>query len=101
MLGSKFSFDKEKYKFRNEIEGMFQTYNLEFIHKWEKCDFGRLTFDTDQSTSLHKRFYNQVRESNFLNIYNKFVQDVILPQFKEDICTKRFLPLGYKSLIFL
>ena len=68
MLGSKFSFDKEKYKFRNEIEGMFQTYNLEFIHKWEKCDFGRLTFDTDQSTSLHKRFYNQVRESNFLNI---------------------------------
>ena len=84
-LGKKFSYDKEKYKFRNEIELMFQTYNLEFVHKWEKCDFGRLTFDTDQSTVLHKKFYNQVRESNFLNIYSKFIEEVILPHFGEDI----------------
>ena len=38
-LGKKFSFDKEKYKFRFEIEEMFQSYNLEYVHKWEDCNF--------------------------------------------------------------
>lgn len=84
-LGKKFSFDKEKYKFRFEIEEMFQSYNLEYVHKWEDCNFKKLTFDTDQRTKLHKRFYSNVRESNFLNVYTKFLEEQILPLFKEDI----------------
>ncbi len=34
---------------------------------------------------MHKRFYSKVRESNFLNVYTKFLEEQILPLFKEDI----------------
>ena len=84
-LGKKFSFDKEKYKFRFEIEDMFQSCNLENIHEWQDCNFERLTFNTDQRTKLHKNFYGKVRESNFLNVYHYFLKEEILPMFKEDI----------------
>tara|TARA_B100001559_G_scaffold56761_1_gene45391 strand:- start:2234 stop:2890 length:657 start_codon:yes stop_codon:yes gene_type:complete len=90
MLGTKFSFDKEKYKFRNEIEKIFQNNNLEYIHEWEDCNFGKLTFSTDQSTKIHKKYYEQVKETNFLNIYNKFVKEIIFPHFKKDILYQRF-----------
>lgn len=84
-LGKKFSYDKNKFKFRYEIENIFQTHNLEYIHKFEDCNFGILSFDTDQSTSLHKKFYSQVRQSNFLNLYHNFIKEEMLPKFGEDI----------------
>jgi len=84
-LGKKFTFDREEYKFRSEVEGMFQTNDLEHIHEVEDCSFGILSFATDQRTKLHKTFYSQVRESNFLNVYHKFLKEVILPKFNQDI----------------
>ena len=84
-LGKKFSYDKNKFEFRCEIENIFQTHNLEYIHKFEDCNFGILSFDTDQSSSLHKKFYSQVRQSNLLNLYYNFIEEEILPKFTEDI----------------
>lgn len=79
------SYNIKNYKFREEIELIFDTPNLETIHKNVNCDFGTLTFETDQRTKLHKIFYDKIRSSNFLIEYYKFVREVLLPEFKQDI----------------
>lgn len=84
-LKEKKSYDISKYQFKEELERIFSTPNLDLIHKEQECDFGVLTFETDQRTKFHKIFYDQIRESHFLTIYNSFVEEVILPQFEQDI----------------
>lgn len=79
------SYDVNRYCFRNEIEQMFGTSELEKIHKIENCDFGVLTLETDQTTKLHKNFYEKVIGSNFLEEYKKFLMEVIFPQFNEPL----------------
>ena len=65
----KYSYNLNEYGFRHEIEKMFGTNQLERIHEIEDCDFGILDMETDQTTNLHK----------------KFLKDVILPHFNEDL----------------
>ena len=81
----KYSCNLDEYNFRQEIEKMFGTDQLERIHEIEDCDFGILDMETDQTTYLHKKFYEKVEETNFLNDYKKFLKDVILPHFNEDL----------------
>ena len=81
----KYSYNLDEYNFRQEIEKMFGTDQLERIHEIEDCDFGILDMETDQTTYLHKKFYEKVEETNFLNDYKKFIKDVILPHFNEDL----------------
>ena len=81
----KYSYNLDEYNFRHEIEKMFGTDQLERIHEIEDCDFGILDMETDQTTYLHKKFYEKVEETNFLNDYKKFIKDVILPHFNEDL----------------
>ena len=84
-LKEKKSYDILKYQFKQELEKIFNTKNLDQIHNEQECDFGILTFENDQRTKFHKIFYDQIRESHFLTIYNSFVKEVILPQFEQDI----------------
>ena len=79
------TYNTKDYKFREEIENIFGTSNLETIHKDIDCNFGTLTFDTDQSTRLHKIFYDKIRASNFINEYQKFLKEILLPEFEQDI----------------
>jgi len=81
----RYSYNLDEYNFRHEIEKMFGTDQLERIHEIEDCDFGILDMETDQTTYLHKKFYEKVEETNFLNDYKKFIKDVILPHFNEDL----------------
>ena len=81
----KYSYNLDEYNFRQEIEKMFGTDQLERIHEIEDCDFGILDMETDQTTYLHKKFYEKVGETNFLDDYKKFLKDVILPHFNEDL----------------
>ena len=81
----KYSYNLDEYNFRHEIEKMFGTNQLERIHEIEDCDFGILDMETDQTTYLHKKFYEKVGETNFLDDYKKFLKDVILPHFNEDL----------------
>lgn len=84
-LKEKKSFNTFKYQFKEELEKIFNTTNLNKIHKEQEYDFGVLTFENDQRTKFHKTFYDQIRESHFLTIYNSFIKEVILPQFEQDI----------------
>ena len=81
----KYSYNLNEYGFRHEIEKMFGTNQLEKIHEIEDCDFGILDMETDQTTNLHKKFYEKVENTNFLNDYKKFLKDVILPHFNENL----------------
>ena len=81
----KYSYNLDEYNFRHEIEKMFGTDQLERIHEIEDCDFGILDMETDQTTYLHKKFYEKVEETKFLDDYKKFLKDVILPHFNEDL----------------
>ena len=84
-LKEKYSYNLDEYNFRQEIEKMFGTNQLERIHEIEDCDFGILDMETDQTTYLHKKFYDKVEQTNFLDDYKKFLKDVILPHFNEDL----------------
>tara|TARA_R110000868_G_scaffold132315_1_gene342996 strand:+ start:7636 stop:8301 length:666 start_codon:yes stop_codon:yes gene_type:complete len=79
------SYDIFKYQFKEELEKIFNIADLSDIHKEQKCDFDTLTFETDQSTNFHKIFYDKIQECNFLTIYKSFIEEVILPQFQQDI----------------
>ena len=81
----KHPYDLDRYCFRDEIEKIFDTNRLEKIHEIEKCDFNILNLETDQTTKLHKKFYKKVRETNFLTQYEKFLKEVILPHFNENL----------------
>ena len=81
----KYSYNLDEYNFRQEIEKMFGTNQLERIHEIEDCDFGILDMETDNTTYLHKKFYEKVEQTNFLDDYKKFLKDVILPHFNEDL----------------
>ena len=81
----KYSYNLDEYNFRQEIEKMFGTNQLERIHEIEDCDFGILDMETDNTTYLHKKFYEKVEQTNFLDHYKKFLKDVILPHFNEDL----------------
>ena len=81
----KYSYNLDEYNFRQEIEKMFGTNQLERIHEIEDCDFGILDMETDNTTHLHKKFYEKVEQTNFLDDYKKFLKDVILPHFNEDL----------------
>ena len=81
----KHPYDLDRYCFRDEIEKMFGTNQLERIHEIEDCDFGILDMETDNTTYLHKKFYEKVEQTNFLDDYKKFLKDVILPHFNEDL----------------
>ena len=81
----KYYYNLDEYNFRQEIEKMFGTNQLERIHEIEDCDFGILDMETDNTTYLHKKFYEKVEQTNFLDDYKKFLKDVILPHFNEDL----------------
>ena len=81
----KYSYDFNRYCFRDEIEKIFETNKLEKIHEIEQCDFNVLNLETDQTTKLHKKFYKNVGQTNFLNQYKKFLKDIILPHFNVDL----------------
>lgn len=79
----------EDYNFKKEIRSWFNCYDLARIHENYKSDFDLLTFETDQSTVFHKKFYEMPHNSNFYKIYRLFIQNVIQPMFNEEIIFQR------------
>ena len=84
-LKEKHSYNLQRYNFRQDVEKMFGINQIEKIHEVETCDFGILNMETDQTTKLHKKFYDNVGDTNFLNDYRKFLREVILPHFNENL----------------
>jgi hypothetical protein len=44
---------------------------------------GTITFQNDQATAFHKKFYNSPYLSEFLQLYERFVKEHIAPMFAQ------------------
>jgi len=75
----------EKYGLTQSIRELFNCYDLTRIHEIYKSDFDVLTFETDQSTIFHKKFYAMDKSSQFYKSYVLFIQNEIRPLFDEKI----------------
>ena len=98
-LKEKHSYNLQRYNFRQDVEKMFGINQIEKIHEVETCDFGILNMETDQTTKLHKKFYDNVGDTNFLNDYRKFLREVILPHFNENLLYQKTKILKFILLI--
>jgi len=68
-------YDSEKYNFRNCVEKLMGTPNLEKLNEIKQYDV--LDRAHDQSTIWHKRYYEQFEEFN--TIYLDFVKNYLKP----------------------
>jgi len=78
-------YDIKQYSFIDEIRSRFNCYDLSRIHEIYKSDFGVLTFETDQATVFHKKFYSMPYNSQFYAVYRSFIKNEIQPLFDEEI----------------
>ena len=78
-------YNIHEYNFIDEIRSWFNCYDLSRIHEIYKSDFDVLTFETDQSTVFHKKFYSMPHNSTFYETYRSFIKNEIQPLFDEEI----------------
>lgn len=69
------SYDQNAYNFRQAIEQIIGSSNLEFLHQEE--NYGLFDREHDQSTKWHKAYYARFAEFN--DVYVPFVRDYIKP----------------------
>ena len=83
----KYSYDFSKYNFVKEIEKLYGVNDLSEIHnQWsDAVQYGVLNdVKTDQMTVYHEKFYTEVSNTNFYDIYLSFIKDFIKPIIEED-----------------
>jgi perosamine synthetase len=74
-------FDKEVYKFRQYMEELFETNDIEHLHLAHSDFIGIDNVDTP----LHKKFYQSIYASQkFKDIYCNFIRQIQLQFFNED-----------------
>ena len=78
----KFSSNLTSFKLYTLLQDYLGT-NLELIHTRYKSSEGLLTFETDQSTTIHKEFYQHCEKSEFLESYHSYAASVIKPYFQD------------------
>lgn len=79
-------YDTNKYPFREIIQRMMEYDDLDHLNKSLE-DEGRsihITFENDQATVFHKKFYNGPLLPEFEALYHKFVQEHIAPMITDD-----------------
>ncbi len=75
------NYSKEKYPFREIIEKILGTKNLEKLHQDQRYDL--FVKGTDQKTKWHELYYSNLDE--FLPLYEKFIYEIVRPVFGEEI----------------
>jgi hypothetical protein len=84
-----YKYDITKYSFYEKIQKIFDTdQSLELIHT-RTSPIDQLTFNNDTSTDYHKIYYNSLHYNEFIESYNQFIIDKILPLFNEDIVVQK------------
>jgi hypothetical protein len=82
-----FIYDTSKYNFYRKIQEIFDvSCNLELIHESlpESKTLDQVTFENDTSTLFHKRYYKSPLYPEIVEIYSKFVREVIVPLFPNE-----------------
>ena len=85
------NYNLETYNFRELLCEILGREDLEYLH--DSVNYPELfTMKTEQSTVYHKLFYEKVRGSKFLKVYNQFIMEIIKPYFDEDKIVYQKIP---------
>ena len=88
----KFNYDVAKYNFVEKIKDLFSIANLDKIHsEWDNAQNYDLLDDveTDQLTVYHKHFYDNVKDTNWYELYNLFIFEIVKPLINEPFLYQR------------
>jgi ectoine hydroxylase-related dioxygenase (phytanoyl-CoA dioxygenase family) len=77
----KISYNKEYFLFKEKLEQLFSINNLSALNDNIEV-FSR---EQDQSTKYHKLYYDWARTDEFIQLYDKFILDIIKPLYNEQI----------------
>jgi hypothetical protein len=86
-----FRYDSIKYPFHSKIQEIFATqHSLEDLHtQFDLSSFSQVTFDNDTATMFHKKYYKSEKYHEVIAIYNLFLENEIVPMFKEDLVVQK------------
>jgi len=79
-----FSYDTAKYNFVEKLTKIFDNCNLlvENIHEFFETDENKqVTIDDDTKTKFHQKYYKSENYNEMIDLYQKFVKDIVLPIF--------------------
>ena len=85
----KYSYNTDKYRFRELVSELFQVDELEKIHKnkseWVRDEYKRMTINEENTTDFHDTFYKKLNDNwtDFYESYDKFIHDEIVPIMDE------------------
>ena len=78
-----FDYKLEDYNFTALFQKLFETKDLQKIHKNSNKDYDFFAEPgKDSDTIFHKKFYDKMRTGwpEFLDLYKKFIKEVIIPK---------------------
>jgi ectoine hydroxylase-related dioxygenase (phytanoyl-CoA dioxygenase family) len=78
---NKINYNTQQFSFANKLQQIFNIKELSGLND----DIEVFTREKDQSTNWHKLFYNWARTNDFIELYDKFILEVIKPLYNEQI----------------
>ena len=88
-MNVKYTYDTDKYKFRELVSELYQVDELENIHKnkssWVKDEYKDLNVHNENTTDFHNRFYKRLNDNwtDLYNAYDDFIHNEIVPIMDE------------------
>jgi len=77
----KINYNINDFSFKQKLEKIFQINELSGLND----DIEVFTREKDQSTNWHKLFYNWARTNEFIELYDKFILEIVKPLYNEQI----------------
>lgn len=77
----KINYNINVFPFKQKLEELFQINELSSLND----NIEVFTREKDQSTNWHKLFYEYARAEDFIQLYDKFILEVIRPLYNEQI----------------
>jgi len=77
----KIKYNTNLFPFKSKIENLFKIKELTELNENVEV-FSR---ERDQSTQYHKKFYEWARTSEFIEMYDQFILEIIKPMYDEQI----------------
>jgi hypothetical protein len=77
----KINYNLTQFPFKHKLEELFQIDELSSLND----NIEVFTREKDQSTNWHKLFYEYARTEDFIQLYDKFILEVIRPLYNEQI----------------
>ena len=86
----KFTYDTDRYKFRELVSEIYDVENLEKIHEIKpnmvRDEYKKMYIDTENTTAFHDLFYKRLNDNwtEMYESYERFIKEEILPIMDEE-----------------